>query len=182
MPIKISCIGHVNADMLLRVGGAYYNGKIQDAEARNNNPDLPALEIDLFVNSFGGDPGTAFALHNMLRATGLQINAYNIGECSSAATMPFLAGHKRYASKYSFFKFHPMVWDLSSSGQQAAARIQDVHVSLQTMHDLWGQLIKERTKLSEEEISGFFARTVCFTPDQALASGLIDQVKEPPIG
>lgn len=179
--VRFIVAGPIKQEMLIQAAGVYAGGKARDDEARKANPDLPALEIDVVVSSYGGDPAAAFAIHNWLRATGHNINTYNAGECSSAATIIFLAGHKRYTSKLSFFKFHPVLWDLGSTGPTAATRIDDISGTIDTLHNLWGQLIKERTKLGEKEIASFFTAPVIFTPEQAQGRGIVHQIKEPPV-
>jgi ATP-dependent protease ClpP protease subunit len=47
------------------------------------------------------------------------------------------------------------------------------------MHDLWANLITERTKLTAAHVKAFFDRTVLFTADEALQCGLIEGIKDP---
>jgi ATP-dependent protease ClpP protease subunit len=70
-------------------------------QAKVHLPAGPAKrQIELFINSGGGDVGSALSCYNLLRASGLYIVSFNIGECSSAANVIFLAGDERYAAKH----------------------------------------------------------------------------------
>jgi len=138
------------------------------------------LEIDLLVNSWGGDPGSSFAIYNYLRASGPKITAYNLGEVSSAATTIFLAGDKRFAAKHSFFKFHPTTWDLHATGNHGMQRVNDASASIEAYHRVQTNIYLERTKMKPPEISGLFSKTVIFTPDEALSRGIIEGIADPP--
>jgi ATP-dependent protease ClpP protease subunit len=105
---------------------------------------------------------------------------FNVGEVSSAANVVFLAGAQRYAAEYSFFKFHGMTWDFQSSGPQASARIGDINTAVENFHALQKSLYAAKTNMTAAEIEGHFHTTVCLTPAQAIAKGIISAIKEPP--
>ncbi len=63
--------------------------------------------IKLYINSFGGDPYSAFALYDYIRSLhDVKVNTYAIGACMSAASIIFLAGDERYMYKNSVLMLH----------------------------------------------------------------------------
>lgn len=66
-------------------------------------------EINVHVDSFGGDVSEGFAIYNALRAKNAQITTHADGFVASAAIYPFLAGTQRIANNVSAFYFHPVI-------------------------------------------------------------------------
>lgn len=66
-------------------------------------------EINVHVDSYGGDVSEGFAIYNALRAKNAQITTHADGFVASAAIYPFLAGTQRIANNVSAFYFHPVI-------------------------------------------------------------------------
>ncbi len=64
----------------------------------------------LYFDSCGGSVYTGLALATLIRIRGLRVTGIVIGECSSAALLPFAACHKRLVTLHSTMLFHPMRW------------------------------------------------------------------------
>jgi ATP-dependent protease ClpP protease subunit len=69
------------------------------------NPD--AAEINLHIDSFGGNVSEGWAIYNALKDSRARVTSYADGFVASAAIYPFLAGQERIASNVSAFYFHP---------------------------------------------------------------------------
>lgn len=89
------------------------SGELTDKEG-----DLHQRLIDLprnsrgtiFFDSCGGSAFIGLALASLIRLRGLQATAVVVGECSSAALMPFAACAQRYVTSHSTLLFHPIRW------------------------------------------------------------------------
>ena len=66
-----------------------------------------AAEINLHIDSFGGDVSEGWAIYNALQSSHARVTSYADGFVASAAIYPFLAGQERIASNVSAFYFHP---------------------------------------------------------------------------
>ena len=66
-------------------------------------------EINVHVDSYGGEVSEGFAIYNALRAKNAQITTYADGFVASAAIYPYLAGTQRIANNVSAFYFHPVI-------------------------------------------------------------------------
>ena len=64
----------------------------------------------LWIDSCGGSVYVGLALASVIRLRGLQVTGIVIGECSSAALMPFAACTRRFVTPHSTLLFHPMRW------------------------------------------------------------------------
>lgn len=66
-------------------------------------------EINVHVDSYGGEVSEGFAIYNALRNKNAQVKTYADGFVASAAIYPFLAGTQRIANNVSAFYFHPVI-------------------------------------------------------------------------
>lgn len=66
-----------------------------------------AAEINLHIDSFGGNVSEGWAIYNALKDSRARVTSYADGFVASAAIYPFLAGQERIASNVSAFYFHP---------------------------------------------------------------------------
>lgn len=64
----------------------------------------------LYFDSCGGSVYTGLALATLIRTRGLKTTGVVIGECSSAALLPFAACHRRFVTPQCTLLFHPMRW------------------------------------------------------------------------
>ncbi len=73
--------------------------------------DLPPGSRGIvWFDSCGGSVYAGLALATMLKTRGLKATGVVLGECSSAALMPFAACTRRFVTPLSTLLFHPMRW------------------------------------------------------------------------
>lgn len=64
----------------------------------------------VYFDSCGGSVYTGLAIGTLIRLRGLRITAIVLGECSSAALLPFASCQQRLVTPHSTLLFHPMRW------------------------------------------------------------------------
>lgn len=64
----------------------------------------------LYFDSCGGSVYTGLALGSLIRLRSLKVAGVVLGECSSAALLPFASCQKRFVTVQSTLLFHPMRW------------------------------------------------------------------------
>lgn len=64
----------------------------------------------IYFDSCGGSAYTGISLAGLIRLRGLHVTAVVLGECSSAALMPFAACERRFVTPHSSLYFHPVRW------------------------------------------------------------------------
>jgi ATP-dependent Clp protease protease subunit len=65
----------------------------------------------IYFDSNGGSVYTSLSLMTLIRLRGLRATGIVLGECSSAALLPFAACQKRFVTPFSTHLFHPMKWE-----------------------------------------------------------------------
>lgn len=88
-----------------------------------------AAEINLHIDSFGGNVSEGWAIYNALQGSRARVTSYADGFVASAAIYPFLAGQERIASNVSAFYFHP-------ASQLAAGYAEDLRSAADALDQL----------------------------------------------
>ncbi len=65
----------------------------------------------IYFDSNGGSVYTSLSLMSLIRIRGLRVTGVVLGECSSAALLPFAACQRRLVLPFSTHLFHPMKWE-----------------------------------------------------------------------
>lgn len=77
--------------------------------ARRLEQSEDLAEINIHVDSYGGEVSEGFAIYNAIRNKNAHVKTYADGFVASAAIYPFLAGDERVANNVSAFYFHPVI-------------------------------------------------------------------------
>lgn len=73
--------------------------------------DLPRdSQGTIFFDSCGGSAYVGLGLATLIRLRGLQADGVVVGECSSAALLPFAACKRRFVTPHFTLLFHPVRW------------------------------------------------------------------------
>ena len=64
----------------------------------------------IFFDSGGGSAYVGLALATLIRLRGLKAAGVVVGECSSAAILPYAACERRFVTPHSTLLFHPIRW------------------------------------------------------------------------
>lgn len=70
----------------------------------------PRSRGTLYFDSCGGSAFVGIGLAALIRLRGLKATAVVLGECSSAALLPFAACERRFVTPHSSLFFHPVRW------------------------------------------------------------------------
>ncbi|MBB01994.1 MAG: hypothetical protein CMJ47_05050 [Planctomyces sp.] len=65
----------------------------------------------IYFDSNGGSVYTSLSLMSLIRLRNLDATGVVLGECSSAALLPFAACRRRYVTPFSTLLFHAMKWE-----------------------------------------------------------------------
>lgn len=130
--------------------------------------------INVVLNSEGGSFVDAIIIHNKLRNAGKPIHVYVESFAFSAAADIMLAGDKIFIAENGLIYFHqPMI---EMYGVKGADDLESMATSLRKLEEVLVNTVKTRTKLSEEECRKMICNETWFTPQEALAAGLVDEI------
>ncbi|WP_313195624.1 ATP-dependent Clp protease proteolytic subunit [Shinella zoogloeoides] len=144
----------------------------------NGEPAYLWDTLRVSIASGGGDVVAGFALYNEMTSTDVTFHTHNAAAVDSVALLPFLAGIRRTASRYSGFLLHQMTWTFPFTGQ-TRTQIADVTGWLGNYDHVMAQVIAERTDISFDDAQLMMRNGANLTPQQALECGVIHAIENP---
>lgn len=132
------------------------------------------IPIKIFINSLGGDLEVAKTLIEIFNLSKTPIYTYSFGSCASAASMIYLAGHKRYALPNTTFVFHKgSLAGLSGDFQEVQSFMKDYEQQVQELVNYY----KEKTTYSPEVIEEKLNQGDWYVKvSEGLQNGVVDEV------
>jgi len=133
-------------------------------------------EINLLMNSTGGVIIQGIALYNYLMSLPIPVNTYNLGAVASIANIVFLSGRNRMAAQNATFSFHGSTLQIQGPSEISIPQMKDAIANLALQESKICSVYTERTRLSLEDVNGFFLQAVTEGADFALEKGIIHAV------
>lgn len=157
-------------------------------DARDFTAQLNAISapnIDLMINSPGGDVWDGYAIHNALVAHPAAVTAHIVGLAASAASFVAMAGDERIAYRPSQMMIHDASAFVDIFGSFNPADIANIVGELEQVSTLLGQVSDTIAGVYANRAGGDAAdwralmqATTWYTPDGAKAAGLVDRIEE----
>ena len=140
------------------------------------NSQDPDKDINLYINSPGGQITSGLAIYDTMRMITAPVSTIAIGMAASMGTILLTAGAKgkRFALPHATIHLHQPLGGV----QGQAADIEIEAKEILRMRDLLNRILHEQTTMSDEQISRYTDRNMYLTAAQAVEVGLIDAVLE----
>ena len=119
-------------------------------------------EINVYINSFGGDVKESLAIINTLKQSGAKINTYNMSFACSASATILLSGDNINVYDNSITMIHPC-WVATSGNARELRRTAD---SLDKIQEATMQVYKAKSKIDEETLDQMVQDESWLTADE----------------
>jgi ATP-dependent Clp protease protease subunit len=151
-------------------------GNLIMAQLLHLESEDPDKDINLYVNSPGGDITSLFAIYDTMQYIKPDISTICMGQAASAAAVLVIAGTrgKRYALPHSRILLHQPRG--GAEGQAVDIQIQAREIV--RYRELIDQLISEHTGQPLERVSRDTDRDFILTAEEAVKYGVVDEVIE----
>jgi ATP-dependent Clp protease, protease subunit len=149
-------------------------GNLIMAQLLHLESEDPDKDINLYVNSPGGDITSLFAIYDTMQYIKPDVSTICMGQAASAAAVLVLAGTKgkRYALPHSRILLH-------QPHGQAGGQSVDIEIQAKEMtryRKLLEQLIAEHTGQPLEKVEKDTDRDYILTAEEAVEYGVVDEV------
>jgi len=135
--------------------------------------------IYLMLSTSGGNVMNGMTIYNVLRALPVKVITHNVGNVDSIGNVIFLAGSERYATKHSTFMFHGVAFNTTGPESVDEKLLRERMGVVKAEHKRIASIMAERTrKLKAEEVEKRFAEAMTRDPNEALADGIIHDIRE----
>ena len=133
-------------------------------------------EIDVRINSGGGDVFAAQTIGNLLEQNAAFVTAYIDGLCASAATVVACHCNKVVAANDSAYMVHPVRMGLC--GYVDAETLQQYIDAITTIRENIVTLYAKKTGREKDEVAGWMDATSWWTAPQAKENGFVDELTD----
>jgi ATP-dependent Clp protease protease subunit len=149
-------------------------GNLIMAQLLHLESEDPDKDINLYVNSPGGDITSLFAIYDTMQYIKPDVSTICMGQAASAAAVLVLAGTKgkRYALPHSRILLHQPHG--GAEGQAVDIEIQAKEIT--RYRRLMEELIAEHTGQPLEKVEKDTDRDYILTAEEAVAYGVVDEV------
>jgi ATP-dependent protease ClpP protease subunit len=157
-----------------------------DVESSAFARDLRAITapaIDLHINSPGGSVWDGYAIYNALVSHPATITAHVVGVAASAASFIAMAAEEIVAYRPSEMMIHDAaayvdVWAVANPADLARVidELTELRVSLDQTSDEIAGIYARKAGGTTEAWRAAMTATTWYTPDTALAAGLVDRI------
>jgi len=138
--------------------------------------DQPDRDIQMYVNSPGGEITAGLAIYDTMQMIGCDVSTTCVGLAASMGTIILAGGAKgkRYSLPHSTIHMHPALGGFRGSTPDAEVQIKE----LLRLNDINRQLLARDTGQPVDRIARDFDRDLFMDPHQAKEYGIIDEVLE----
>lgn len=143
-----------------------YNRKDRDIPVEQRKP------IRIYVMSYGGDLYQAYAFVSTILASKTPVWTINMGVAMSAGLLILLAGHKRYAMKYSTAMIHSG----SGGAQGTYEQMEEQQKNYKKLIDAMRSYIMERTNIDLKLFNKNKAKDWYITDSEQVELGIVDSI------
>lgn len=135
----------------------------------------PAGEIDVLINSPGGEINSGLAIYDVIQSSKTPIRIFCIGRAYSMAAVLFASGnHGRYMLPHSELMLHePLLGNHVRGNSSSIKSISDSLINTKTKLN---QILSKHTGKSEEEVEKASSFDHYFDPEESVEFGLCDQI------
>ena len=149
-------------------------GNLVMAQLIHLESEDPDKDINLYINSPGGDITSLFAVYDTMQYIRCDVSTIVMGQAASAAAVLLLAGAKgkRFALPHSRVLLHQP----HGGAQGQAVDIEIQAKEILRYRQLLDQIISEHTGQPVEKVKQDTDRDYILTPEQAKEYGIVDEV------
>ena len=173
--LKVFCKSARVAEITLygAIGNFYYEDSISANAFADQLKDLPNTvnEIELRVNSPGGDVFEGYSIYNRLKQHSAKVTAYVDGYAGSIASLIIMAADEIVMGDVATIMIHkPWTMALGNSNE-----LMGTIERLDAIEDQLISAYKKRTKLDRAELQGMLAAETEFNTETAIELGFADR-------
>lgn len=158
------------------IGDGGWDGQISSADVVRELYELESnyKNIDVRINSNGGEVYAGIAIFNALKASGANITIYVDGIAASIASVIALCGKPLKMSKYARLMIHSVQGGAYGTKEELTEVIQNIS----SLEDTLAQMIADKCGKTAEEISSLYfdGKDHWLTAQQSFDLGLVDEI------
>lgn len=129
-------------------------------------------EIDVYINSYGGEVAEGLAIHNALKRHKAKVTTYCDGFACSIASVIFMAGDVRVMNNASLLMVHNAWTSAVGNADELRKQADDLDTITQQTINVY----MEKVNISEEELKSLLNEEKWISPQEALEKGFATMI------
>jgi ATP-dependent Clp protease protease subunit len=174
-PFEIRAKSKTKAEILIygSIGTSWFEDSISAKQFSEELKKLDSTvnEIELRINSPGGDCFDGFAIANRIKQHPAKVTCYIDGLCASIATIIALAADEVVIGEGAQMMIHKC-WTVAAGNE---SDFEDVIARLQSIDEQLITTYVKKTKMSRAEVKELVHAETWFNADEAIAAGFCDK-------
>ena len=167
-----------SADLYIYGDITSYGWNDSDVSAYSFKEDLEELknvsEINVHINSYGGETVQGLAIYNLLKQHSANINVYVDGVACSSASIIAMAGDKVYMPKSSLMMIHNC-WTYASGNAKELRKQAD---DMDKMAVAYVSAYMTKVNITEEKLKRLLDEESWLTAEECIEMGFADEIIE----
>lgn len=155
------------------IGQDFWSGDgITAKDFQQDLSKIKASQIDLHINSPGGDVFDGNTIYNLIKQHHAKVTTYIDGLAASIASVIALAGDKVYMAENALFMIHNP-WGFAMGDATDMRKMAD---TLDKVRDSTSRVYMNKSGKDEVEINTMLEAETWMTADEALEAGFVDEI------
>ena len=142
----------------------------------NKIKDSTAKNINVHINSYGGEVAEGLAIYNSLKNSKATVTTVCDGCACSAASVVFMAGDKRVMSDASWLMIHN-AWTYTQGNAEELRKAAD---DVEKISEVAANAYKSVMTISEDELKKMLDEETIITAKEALSYGFATEIAQEP--
>lgn len=151
---------------------SWFENDVSEFSLTKELEDLDAEEINVYINSYGGEVAEGLAIYNALKRHKAKINTFCDGFACSIASVVFMAGEERIMSPASLLMIHNAWICTSGNAQELRKQADDLEIITSASIAAYA----ERVSISEDEIKELMDAETWIDAKTALQKGFATKI------
>lgn len=135
-----------------------------------------AISPHLLLATTGGSTDAGIAVHNFIKASGLQLVAVNMGVVASIGSVIFCAADRRLSMPQARFSFHPNVFNIQNESL-GVRQLEEKANQLRVEHDAIAAIISASTGKSIDDAKDLILGHRSLSAIEARDFGIVHEVQ-----
>lgn len=154
------------------VSYSWWENDVDANSIRTQLNSLKVNEIDVHINSYGGDVFTGIAIYNMLKNHTAKVNIYVDACACSIASVIAMAGDKVYMPKNTFMMIHNCWTSIAGNAKDLRKQADDLDVIMNGSIESY----LSRVNIPKERLIELLDEETWLTADECVEMGFADEV------
>lgn len=167
-----------SADLYIYGDITSYEWNESDVSAWGFKKELEELgeisELNVHINSYGGETFQGLAIYNLLKQHKAQINVYVDGIAASSASIIAMAGDKIYMPKTSLMMIHNC-WKWAVGNSKELRKTAD---DMDKVAIAYKEAYLSKINITEDELDKLLDEETYLTADECIEMGFADEIVE----